>query len=155
MLFRYAHTHTNALRSLLLGVVSIFMPNGYLLYNFAATFTVDLTYQASKTFITWHMVIINGLFSVCLVLISIWLELDDNWLHRLTSRIEGGPENVLKSSAFRAGMDAGLLVLGVTSLVLAWLHWRISVVPLYQQPVRNGVIEDAQEAFDDEAGTTS
>ena len=33
--------------SLLLGTVSIFMPNGYLLYNFAATFMVDFTFEGA------------------------------------------------------------------------------------------------------------
>jgi hypothetical protein len=33
--------------SFLLGTVSLFMPNGYLLYNFAATFVVDLTFEGT------------------------------------------------------------------------------------------------------------
>ena len=34
--------------TLLLGAVSIFMPNGYLLYNFAATFPVDFSFDSTK-----------------------------------------------------------------------------------------------------------
>ena len=34
--------------TVLLGAVSIFMPNGYLLYNFAATFPVDFSFDSTK-----------------------------------------------------------------------------------------------------------
>ena len=39
------------------GTVSVFMPNGYLLYNFAATFLVDMTLDQTRRFFSWQILI--------------------------------------------------------------------------------------------------
>ena len=52
--------------TILLGTVSVFMPNGYLLYNFAAAFLVDFTFEGSKKFLGFHMLSVTALFEICI-----------------------------------------------------------------------------------------
>ena len=44
-------------KNLFSGTVSVFMPNGYLLYNFAATFLVDMTLDQTRRFFSWQILI--------------------------------------------------------------------------------------------------
>ena len=57
--------------TIVLGMVSVFMPNGYLLYNFAATFICDFTFEQSKKFLLFHMLAVTAEF--CLVVGVIWI----------------------------------------------------------------------------------
>ena len=66
--------------SFLLGAVSLFMPNGYLLYNFAATFPVDFTFEGTRKFLLWHMAALTVSFLACVTgVVSAGLR-DATWL---------------------------------------------------------------------------
>ncbi len=121
-----SHTMT-----LLLGSVSIFMPNGYLLYNFAATFPVDFAFKETRKLLFAHMLTITPLFCTAIIFIAISSGAGAQWFYHYRLR-DGAP---LESVSFTASLCSGLVVMGLISLVAFYIHWSKSVRPLYSPPV--------------------
>ena len=63
--------------TILLGTVSVFLPNGYLLYNFAATFLCDFTFDQSKKYLFFHMLAVTTEFCLCVGII--WIGQVQEW----------------------------------------------------------------------------
>ena len=112
--------------TLLLGTISVFMPNGYLLYNFAATFPVDFTYAGTKNFLLRHMVVVT---SVLVAFIGVvWAAEVERWELVMKNVPEG---SVLADDNVKYGMNASLMFLGGLSMMLCLVHWKRSINPLY------------------------
>lgn len=123
--------------SVLLSLVSVFVPNGYLLYNFAATFLVDMTYDQSKKFLALHMMLVTAIFSSIIAII--WAGQVEQW----TFVSENIPTNsVLSQDIVKHGMNSVLLFLAGMSVALAYVHWMKSIKPLYKE---NGEAIELQE----------
>jgi hypothetical protein len=115
--------------TVLLGTVSVFMPNGYLLYNFAATFLVDFTFGQTQKCLFWHMICVT--IANISIIALIWIGQVLQW----SEIIKNIPANsVLSSDDVKYGINAGLIFLGGTSALLALIHWKKSIVVLYAQP---------------------
>ena len=112
--------------TILLGTLSVFLPNGYLLYNFAATFIVDFTYEQSKKFLFYHMLAVTIEFCLCIVVI--WIGQVEAWPF-VTNNIP--EQSVLTDVNFKYGSNVALILLGAGSLFLALIHWKKSIAPLY------------------------
>lgn len=115
--------------SILLGMVSVFMPNGYLLYNFAATFPVDLPFLGTRNFLLYHMLLTTGYFCACIIGIFIGGATESTYLN-----FNIPDDSVLYNFGVQLILNITLLGLGVLSLVFGYIHWRFSIVPLYQAP---------------------
>ncbi|TRY70957.1 hypothetical protein TCAL_05281 [Tigriopus californicus] len=115
--------------SILLGMVSVFMPNGYLLYNFAATFPVDLPFEGTRNFLLYHMLSTTGYFCACIIGIFLGGATNSSYLN-----FNIPDDSVLDNFGVQVILNVGLLVLAVLSLVFGYIHWRVSIVPLYQAP---------------------
>ena len=53
-------------------------------------------------------------------------------------------DSVLSSEYVKYGSNVALILLGATSLLLALIHWKISIVPLYSQDITD-IDEEADE----------
>lgn len=127
--------------TILLGTVSVFMPNGYLLYNFAATFLVDFTFDGTKKFLFFHMLSVTAEFIICLSII--WAGQVNEW-NFVIENIP--PKSVLNEREVKFSLNVALILLGVLSLVLALIHWFKSIVPLYDEDTstNNAQSEDVE-----------
>lgn len=113
--------------TILLGLVSVFMPNGYLLYNFAATFDVNWTFNGTKKFLFFHMLSVTTEFCICVAVI--WAGQVLQWAFVINNI----PDNsVLNLEDVKEGANGTLIGLGVLSLILAFVHWKYSIEPLYK-----------------------
>ena len=126
--------------TLVLGVVSVFLPNGYLLFNFAGTFLVDMTYEGSWKFLLFHMLAVTSGFLICVSVI--WAGEVSQW----TFVEENIPtDSVLSQDEVKYGLNLILFFLGGLSLVLCLVHWKRSVAPLYDSPVEEIAMEAKEE----------
>jgi len=127
--------------SFLLGAVSLFMPNGYLLYNFAATFPVDFTFEGTRRFLLWHMAALTLSFLACITgVISAGLS-DADWLANNVPA-----DSVLNDYDVQTAMNVTLVVLGILSAAMCYVHWRVSIVPLYSHNTSENEGKGAEEA---------
>merc|ERR1719150_46230 len=99
---------------IILGAISIFVPNGYLLYNFAGTLLVDLSQHASKVLFLSSTLGVN----------IIWLLGNITIILLANYSSEGLPgEHVIRDQEtqykFVMGMNIGLVTAGVLASVLA------------------------------------
>ena len=107
------------------------MPNGYLLYNFAATFLVDLTFQQTKRFYMWHILLINLIYLVLILFTSkgvVDLDFNSQFI----------PNNSILSQTFilnRIAISIG--VSGILSFCFALLHWKKTIYFLYENEENN------------------
>ena len=125
--------------TLVLGVVSVFLPNGYLLFNFAGTFLVDMTYEGSWKFLLFHMLAVTSGFLICVSVI--WAGEVSEW----NFVEENIPTNsVLSQDEVKYGLNLILFLLGGLSLVLCLVHWKRSIAPLYDSPVEEMPMEDKE-----------
>ncbi len=139
--------------TLLLGAISVFMPNGYLLYNFAATFPVDFRYEGTKAFLFRHMLVITCL--ICSFVGLVWAGQLLHWPLVMNNIPDG---SVLSDEDVGNGMNAILILLGGLSLVLCLIHWKKSIVPLYTPNANesNDKTDDAAvDALTNEAADTN
>jgi len=128
MLILHYDARASPMMTILLGTVSVFLPNGYLLYNFAATFLCDFTFDQSKKYLFFHMLAVTTEFCLCVGII--WIGQVQEW----SFIVENIPSNsVLQGYDGNAkyGFNVVLILLGATSLLLALIHWKHSIVPLY------------------------
>ena len=72
-----ADARASPMMTILLGTVSVFLPNGYLLYNFAATFLCDFTFDQSKKYLFFHMLAVTTEFCICVGII--WIGQVQEW----------------------------------------------------------------------------
>ena len=129
--------------TLVLGVVSVFLPNGYLLFNFAGTFLVDMTYEGSWKFLLFHMLAVTSGFLICVSVI--WAGEVSGW----NFVEENIPTNsVLSQDEVKYGLNLILFLLGGLSLVLCLVHWKRSIAPLYDSPVEEMPMENKEEDED-------
>ena len=130
--------------TLVLGVVSVFLPNGYLLFNFAGTFLVDMTYEGSWKFLLFHMLAVTSGFLICVSVI--WAGEVSQW----TFVEENIPiDSVLSQDEVKYGLNLILFFLGGLSLVLCLVHWKRSVAPLYDSPVEEIAMEAKEEEIEE------
>ena len=116
------------------------MPNGYLLYNFAASFIVDLTYEGTWKFLLFHMCAVTSGFLICVSVV--WAGEVSEW-EFMEKNI---PTNsVLSSDEVKYGLNSTLFLLGGLSLVLCLVHWKWSIAPLYQSETEDLALEDKEE----------
>ena len=101
------------------------MPNGYLLYNFAATFLVDMTQQQSKWFYSLELIIVNVLYFVLLILTPEEVANIEN-LGYVPDKSVLSHHNVLIS------IVTTTVIVGVLALLFAFLHWKVSISPLFE-----------------------
>jgi len=110
---------------IVLGAISVFVPNGYLLYNFAGVIVVDMVRQSSKIYLIAHTLAVNLVFMFGIVGVAV------------ASSTAKLPEQHLiqdpvEQAKFVLGMNISLAILGVLSFLAAVLHWTISVSKLYE-----------------------
>jgi len=112
---------------IILGAISIFVPNGYLLYNFAGTIHVDLIRSESKILFLTSTFVVNFIWMAGIIAVMVLAE---------TSRLPD--EHVISDQStqykFVMGMNIGLLVMGVLSFIMALVHWFASIAPLFEDP---------------------
>lgn len=139
MLILHYDAQATPTMTIVLGLVSIFMPNGYLLYNFAATFAVNWSFSGTKKFLFFHMLSVTAEFCICVAVI--WAGQVNEWSF-VTKNI---PENsVLNTEDVKEGANGILLGLGVLSVLLAFIHWKASIEPLYKTPEESDQEKDIQ-----------
>ena len=126
MLILYFDAKASPTVTILLGVVSVFMPNGYLLHNFAASLPVNFSFEESRKFLGFHMLAVTAEF--CIIVGIIWAGQALGW-NFITENIP--LDSVLNEDKVKYGFDVGLILLGALSLLLALTHWKRSIVPLY------------------------
>jgi len=110
----------------ILGTISIFVPNGYLLYNFAGTLTVDFTRRGSQIFFLSSSLIVN----------VIWM-LGIGAVLGLAVNSKLPKEQIIGNTdqyKFVIGMTIGLFIAGVISSICALIHWFISIERLFEPP---------------------
>ena len=118
------------------------MPNGYLLYNFAATFLVDMTHEQSKWFYSLELLIVNVLYLILLIVTP-----------EVVANIENlgyvPDKSVLSHHNILISIVTTTVIIGVLSLLFAFLHWKASISPLFndvkeveneQNPNTNGKV---------------
>eukprot|EP00092_Neocalanus_flemingeri_P029066 GFUD01031553.1.p1 GENE.GFUD01031553.1~~GFUD01031553.1.p1 ORF type:complete len:480 (-),score=73.85 GFUD01031553.1:159-1598(-) len=112
---------------IILGAISIFVPNGYLLYNFAGTIHVDLTRRESKILFLTSTFVVNFIWFAGIVGVIVLAE---------TSRLPD--EHIIADQStqykFVMGMDISLMVVGILSSILALVHWFTAIAPLFEDP---------------------
>ena len=124
---------TNSGHIFIAGTVSLFMPNGYLLYNFAATFLVDMTFIQTRRFFVWNILLVNVSYFILLFITNDRIvDLNLNFIP---------PESILSKHEFLSHIAHSMFGAGLLSMVFAILHWKLSISPLYE----NNTIETVQE----------
>jgi len=112
---------------IILGAISIFVPNGYLLYNFAGTIHVDLTRNESKIFFLTSTFVVNLIWFAGIIGVIVLAE-----VYRLPD--EHAIEDQSTQYKFVMAMDIFLLIVGVLSSILALVHWYVSIEKLFEDP---------------------
>ena len=112
---------------IVLGAISIFVPNGYLLYNFAGTLLLDLSVQNTKNYFLSSTLMVNMIWmagNTATILLAEYSELPG--------------EHVIQDKStqykFVIGMNTGLLICGVISSILGVLHWYFCIRKLFDVP---------------------
>ena len=112
-----------------LGSISIFVPNGYLLYNFAGTFPVDFTRRGSMALFFGSTLIVNFIWLLGVASVQI---LGDPSIALLPKEHIIGDVN---QEEFVTGMTIGLFCTGFLSSLMALIHWFFSIEKLFETPV--------------------
>ena len=112
-----------------LGSISIFVPNGYLLYNFAGTFPVDFTRRGSMALFFGSTLIVNFIWLLGVASVQI---LGDPSIALLPKEHIIGDVN---QEEFVTGMTVGLFCTGFLSSLMALIHWFFSIEKLFETPV--------------------
>jgi len=112
---------------IILGAISIFVPNGYLLYNFAGTIHVDLTRRESKILFFTSTFLVNFIWFAGIIGVVYLAE-----VYRLPD--EHAITDQLTQYKFVMAMDIFLLVVGILSCILALVHWFVSIEKLFEAP---------------------
>lgn len=110
---------------IILGAISIFVPNGYLLYNFAGTIHVDLTRTQSKILFLTSTFIVNFIWFAGIIGVIILAE-----VYKLPA--EHAIKDEMTQYKFVMAMDIFLMVTGVISSILALVHWYVNVEKLFE-----------------------
>jgi len=111
-----------------LGSISIFVPNGYLLYNFAGTFPVDFTRHGSMALFLGSTLIVNLIWLLGVASVQI---LGDPSVAMLPKEHIIGD---VDQNEFVMGMTIGLFFTGFLSSVMALIHWFVSIEKLFETP---------------------
>jgi len=112
---------------IILGAISIFVPNGYLLYNFAGTIHVDLTRTQSKILFLTSTFIVNFIWFAGIIGVIVLAE-----VYKLPA--EHAIKDEMTQYKFVMAMDIFLMVTGVISSIMALVHWYVNVEKLFEGP---------------------
>jgi len=114
--------------SIILGAISLFVPNGYILHNFAGTLEVDFSRAGSKVVFFVSTLVVNAIW-FCGV-ISVFVV--------YTGQIDLNIEHIITDSEtqkkFILGMNIALTTVGVISSLLGIVHWYCSIEKLFIEP---------------------
>ena len=108
-----------------------YYPILFQLYNFAAVFPVDFTYQQTKRFLGFHMIFVTSLFLGCVIFIMASVGRAE-WLDNNIPAV-----SVLSEEKAQYGLASCLLFLGSMSILLCFYHWKRSISPLYHVEEEN------------------
>jgi len=121
----YVGTSTSII--IVLGAISIFVPNGYLLHNFAGTLLVDFSKHGSKVFYMFSTLMVNVIWlvgNISVIFLGAYSELPGEHLI-----------NVMETQRkFVNGMALYLMVCGFISSVLGIIHWYCCIEKLFIEP---------------------
>ena len=120
----------------------MFVPNGYLLYNFAGTFPVDFTFKQTKLFVICHMALVTAVFVLPVAFVMAYYNFGEVYEN---TQLE---TTVLSSDAVFYGLGSTILVLGLLSVLFCILHWRLSIRTLYYQQEENADCQQRQQVID-------
>ena len=109
-----------------LGSISIFVPNGYLLYNFAGTFPVDFTRRGSMALFFGSTLIVNFIWLLGVASVQI---LGDPSVAMLPKEKLIGE---VDQQEFVMAMTIILFTTGFLSSLLALIHWFVSIEKLFE-----------------------
>jgi len=126
-----AYVGTSISIIIILGAISIFVPNGYLLYNFAGTLPVDFPRRGSKAFYMCSTLVVNMIWlagNVAVILLGIYSELPGQ---HVISDME-------TQHKFVNGMNIGLIICGTISSILGLIHWFCCIEKLFIEPQEQG-----------------
>jgi hypothetical protein len=112
---------------IILGAISIFVPNGYLLYNFAGTIHVDLTRNQSKILFLASTFLVNCIWFAGIISVMVLAE-----VYKLPA--EHAIKDELTQYKFVMAMDIFLLVMGILSSIMALVHWYANIEKLFEGP---------------------
>ena len=113
--------------TIILGTISIFVPNGYLLYNFAGTLLVDLPQRSSKVLFLTSTLAVNIIWMAGNLAVILLAELDDlpgNYVIK----------NIHVHYHFVMGMNIALAAVGILSSLLGLIHWFCCIEKLFGEP---------------------
>jgi len=110
---------------IILGAISIFVPNGYLLYNFAGTIHVDLTRTQSKILFLTSTFVVNIIWFAGIISVMVLAE-----VYKLPA--EHAIKDETTQYKFVMAMDICLLLTGIISSILALVHWYLNIEKLFQ-----------------------
>ena len=113
--------------TIILGTISIFVPNGYLLYNFAGTLVVDLPRRSSKILFLSSTLAVNTIWLLGNVSVILIAELD-------VLPQESVIKNIHVHYQFVMGMNIALAAVGVISSLLGLVHWFCCIERLFLEP---------------------
>ena len=123
------------------GTVSLFMPNGYLLYNFAATFLVDMTFIQTRMFFVLNILLVNVSYFILLFITNDRIvDLNLNFIP---------PESILSDHKILSHFAHSLFGVGLLSMVFAILHWKLSISPLYETISETVQEEDKEDNLEE------
>ena len=112
---------------IILAAISIFVPNGYLLYNFAGTIHVDLTRTQSKILFLSSTFIVNFIWFAGIIGVIVLAE-----VYKLPA--EHAIKDEMTQYKFVMAMDIFLMVTGLLSSIMAIVHWYVNVEKLFEGP---------------------
>jgi len=126
-----AYVGTSISIIIILGAISIFVPNGYLLYNFAGTLIVDFPRRGSKAFYMVSTLVVNMIWlagNIAVILLGIYSELPGQFVIRDTET----------QHKFVNGMNIALIICGTISSILGLIHWFCCIEKLFIEPQEQG-----------------
>lgn len=124
-----------------LGSISIFVPNGYLLYNFAGTFPVDFTRRGSQVFFLCSSLVVNAIWMGGIAAVLVLAE--NSLLPK--EQIIGD----LDQYEFVVAMSFILFSVGAIASIMALVHWFVSIERLFEPPAEEEVetADEEKESF--------
>ena len=120
-----------------LGSISIFVPNGYLLYNFAGTFSVNFTRCGSQIFFLCSSLVVNTIWMTGIAAVLVLAE--NSLLPK--EQIIGD----LDQHQFVIAMSFILFSVGAIASLMALIHWFVSIERLFEPPTEEEEVETADE----------
>merc|ERR1719193_929145 len=110
--------------SIILGAISLFVPNGYILYNFAGTLVVDFTRNGSMIVFLVSTIAPNIIWACGIVAVAIYTGTSGLSVDNFT-------RDPVTEYKFVVGMNISLGVVGIISTILGLIHWFLSVEKLF------------------------